>query len=806
VGSFESLKKIKDPLSFAARDNFRRLHVVKDLEIFVARWADAVRVNGDLPEAFVAELSACFKEFNTLSLKQKESRIRQSLHLIRTFEANSPLSAYQPQRLTGGDMPPEKDIRTMLRVFTVSTSRLKGVGPARLEKLREMGCETIGNLLYHFPFRYEDRRKVRTIGELQAGTSAYIMGTLSGITRKGVRQKGYLTAQISDGTGVLTLKWFKGLSYFQKSLRVGTRYHIFGEVKRFGPLLEIHHPDMEIVKNDGTSDMFGTFLPVYPETGTIGQKPFRKLMIQAFDTAAPYLTDPLPASLRTAYNFPSLAEGLKVLHCLDASRQEVSPEIQDFARARKRFLYETYFFLELILALNKRELAALPGVRCNATSNELATFIHALPFTLTGAQQRTLEEIFADVISPRPMNRLLQGDVGSGKTVVAGVAAALYLSHGYQVALMAPTEVLAQQHYRTFRQLPFIEKETLALLVGSHKASEKNNLHDAISTGEKRLVIGTHALIQKGVVFSNLGLVIIDEQHRFGVRQRFKLASKGPPPDLLMMTATPIPRTLSMTLYGDMDLSIIDELPPGRTPVVTRCVSGRKRGQLYTSLRNHLEKRQQVYVIYPLIEESEKLDLEDATTNAKWLREIVFPDYAVALLHGKLPSQEKQALMQSFQAGGIHVLVSTTVIEVGVDVPNATIMVIEHAERFGLSQLHQLRGRVGRGRKASFCYLVVHSKKSEDARKRLAIMEETTDGFKIAEADLAIRGPGDILGTRQSGSPLFMTHILGWDSQLLKQARDDAFSLLNYMPREALSGLLAYVKEKAKRWEELARI
>jgi len=403
------------------------------------------------------------------------------------------------------------------------------------------------------------------------------------------------------------------------------------------------------------------------------------------------------------------------------------------------------------------------------------------------------------------MNRLLQGDVGSGKTVVCAVAAALFLNHGFQVALMAPTEILAQQHYQTFKQLPFIKKEPLALLVGSRKASEKSDLHEAIAAGEKRLIIGTHALIQKGVVFSNLGLVIIDEQHRFGVRQRLKLASKGPPPDLLMMTATPIPRTLSMTLYGDMDLSIIDELPPGRKPVTTRCINGRKRGQLYASLKGHLEKGQQVYVVYPLIEESEKLDLEDATTNTKWLQEEIFTDYTVALLHGKLPSEEKQALMKAFQTGEIHVLVSTTVVEVGVDVPNATIMVIEHAERFGLSQLHQLRGRVGRGRQASFCYLVTHSKKSEDARKRLAIMEETTDGFRIAEADLAIRGPGDILGTRQSGSPLFMTHILGWDSQLLKQARDDAFSLLDHAPQEVLNSLLAYVKEKTAAWDSLLR-
>jgi len=365
---------------------------------------------------------------------------------------------------------------------------------------------------------------------------------------------------------------------------------------------------------------------------------------------------------------------------------------------------------------------------------------------------------------------------------------------------------LAQQHFTTFQSLPLFSDAAMALLTGSWRPSEKSALHEAIQRGDIHLVVGTHALFQKEVHFSNLGLVIIDEQHRFGVRQRLELVSKGPPPDVLMMTATPIPRTLAMTLYGDMDLSLIDELPPGRKPVQTRCVDGRMREMLYRNLQKEIEKGHQIYIVYPLIEESEKLDLKDATSNAQWLQKRIFPDFTVGLMHGRLSPEEKDNLMSRFKSGDIHVLVSTTVVEVGVDVPNASIMVIEHAERFGLSQLHQLRGRVGRGQALSTCYLIVHGSQSEDARKRLTIMEETTNGFKIAEADLAIRGPGDLVGVRQSGSPLFMTRFLGWDSQLLKQARDDAFSLLNYMPREALSGLLAYVKEKAKRWEELARI
>ncbi len=346
----------------------------------------------------------------------------------------------------------------------------------------------------------------------------------------------------------------------------------------------------------------------------------------------------------------------------------------------------------------------------------------------------------------------------------------------------------------------------MALLTGSQRSSEKSALHEAITSGTVRLVIGTHALIQKEVKFFNLGLVIIDEQHRFGVRQRLKLVSKGPPPDVLMMTATPIPRTLAMTLYGDMDLSIIDELPPGRKPVQTKCVPGKAREMLYRNLRKEVEAGHQIYIVYPLIEESEKTDLKDATSNAQWLQERIFPEYTVGLLHGRLSPDEKEDLMTRFKSGEIQVLVSTTVVEVGVDVPNASIMVIEHAERFGLSQLHQLRGRVGRGQALSSCYLIVHGNQSEDAQKRLAIMEETTDGFKIAEADLAIRGPGDLIGVRQSGSPLFMTRFLGWDSQLLKQARDDAFSLLQHTPETDLAGVMAYLEEKMKGWEELARI
>ena len=801
MNPFASLQRLTGPLQFAAKDDFAHLHVVKDLERFVRAWAAAATRERLFPPEFVQRVTRLFAGFDALPETGKQQRIREALELLKDPEL---LSHEGPVwALTPGELPGEPEIRAMIKVLGVSVSRLKGVGPSRLEALRKMGCATLGGLLDRFPFRYEDRRRKIAIRDLRPGQSAYIIAKLLKLTPKGFGKRAYLEAQVSDGTGALNLKWFKGVAYFKKQLKVGAVYHLCGEVKRFGLLLEMHHPDMERMEEGRTPENFGVLLPVYPEVGAIGQKAFRKLVREALRHAAPHLTDPLPAPIRARYHFPALREGLDTLHatnpdlCLPAGIE----------MARRRFLYETYFFFELFLALKKRRRRTAKGVACPASPEDLEKTLRGLPFTLTMAQSRAVREIFRDITSERPMNRLLQGDVGSGKTVVAAVAAALYLLHGFQVALMAPTEILAQQHFKTFQSLSiFKDTGTIALLTGSQRPSDKASLHEAIAAGTARLVVGTHALFQKEVHFPNLGLVIIDEQHRFGVRQRLELLSKGPPPDLLMMTATPIPRTLAMTLYGDMDLSIIDELPPGRKPVQTKCVPGRTREMLYRDLKKEVEKGRQIYVVYPLIEESEKVDLKDATSNARWLQERVFPEYTVGLMHGRLSPEEKEDLMARFKAGDIQVLVSTTVVEVGVDVPNASIMVIEHAERFGLSQLHQLRGRVGRGQTLSYCYLVVHGGQTEEARKRLAIMEETTDGFKIAEADLAIRGPGDLIGVRQSGSPLFMTRFLGWDSQLLKQARDDAFSLLRHTPEKALRGLLSYLSEKTKTWETLTKV
>ncbi|MBW1659426.1 MAG: DEAD/DEAH box helicase family protein, partial [Deltaproteobacteria bacterium] len=442
-----SLQRLTGPLEFAARDNFAHLHVVKDLERFVQKWAAAATKDRSLPPPFIDQITRLFTGFDALMEVEKKKRLQEALRLLKSPEIHSqegPVWALTPEEL-----PDETAVRTMLRVLSVSVSQLKGVGPSRLKTLQKMGCATLGDLLYRFPFRYEDRRRQIPIRDLSPGQSAYVIGKLIRLTPKGFGKRSYLEAQVSDGTGTLTLKWFKGVTYFKRQLKVGTAYHLYGEVKRFGFLLEMHHPDMEKVLESTPSERFGTLVPVYPEVSDIGQKPFLKLAREAMKRAGPHLTDPLPAPIREAYHFPPMKKGLEALHATDPNLCVPA----NLEMARRRFLYETYFFFELFLARKKQNREIVKGVSCPATKEELKSILQRLPFQLTKAQVRTVREIFSDITSGKPMNRLLQGDVGSGKTVVSAITAALYLNHGYQVALMAPTEILAQQHFRTFQSL-----------------------------------------------------------------------------------------------------------------------------------------------------------------------------------------------------------------------------------------------------------------------------------------------------------------------------------------------------------------
>jgi ATP-dependent DNA helicase RecG len=518
--------------------------------------------------------------------------------------------------------------------------------------------------------------------------------------------------------------------------------------------------------------------------------------------------DGIPAPIRERQHLLGLSEALKTVHFPD-DKDSINALQSGDSTAHCRLIFDEFFFLELGLALRKRGVSLEKGNSFFITDKYTKKLKSILPFRLTDSQEKALAEIMRDLKKPHPMNRLLQGDVGSGKTIVALVASLVVIENGYQVAFMAPTEILAEQHYATV--LPFAEQLGLrvVLLTSSVKNSKKNSISKEITEGKVNITIGTHAIIQESVHFSKLGLAIIDEQHRFGVMQRAMLKKKGITPDVLVMTATPIPRTLGLTVYGDLDSSIIDQLPPGRVPVKTKLYHERNRDLVYQKIAKEVEKKKQVFIVYPLIEESEKVDLMNATHMAKHLREDVFPRYSIGLLHGRIDSKEKEQIMSDFQLKKIDILVATTVVEVGIDVPNASLMVIEHAERFGLSQLHQLRGRVGRSDYPSQCVLLAQYSASDDARRRLRVMEETTDGFKIAEEDFALRGPGEFLGTRQSGIPDFRIANILKDVKILSEARKEAFRLIEEDPALSLPEHRATQLVLRERWKgrlELASI
>jgi ATP-dependent DNA helicase RecG len=531
-------------------------------------------------------------------------------------------------------------------------------------------------------------------------------------------------------------------------------------------------------------------------------------MKNAVDLFAPKAFSGIPEEVCQRQNLIPLSEAFRKAHFPDAE-DNISLLNEGKSPAHRRLIFDELFFLEIGLALRRSGTVMETGIAFPVTHLYTNQLCKLLPFALTPAQERVLSEIESDMRLPHPMNRLLQGDVGSGKTIVALMAGLMAIEGGYQMALMAPTEILAEQHFLNIR--PLVEKLGLrtALLTSSLKKSQKETLGEEIHAGKIHMVIGTHALIQEGVEFQRLGLVIIDEQHKFGVLQRVSLKKKGYNPDVLVMTATPIPRTLAMTLYGDLEVSVIDQLPPGRGTITTRVFNEKERFRVYRILREEISKGKQAYVVYPLVEESERLDLKDATQMAKHLQRDIFPEFRVGLIHGRLKSEEKETIMADFKSQRIHILVSTIVIEVGIDVPNASVMVIEHAERFGLSQLHQLRGRVGRGKDPSQCLLIAQYPRSEEAQRRLRVMEQTTDGFKIAEEDLAIRGPGELLGTQQSGLPDFRVANFVRDIQLLGEARKEAFSIISRDPILSLPEHL-FTKETLKeRWKgrlELATI
>ena len=664
---------------------------------------------------------------------------------------------------------------------------LPGVGPIKAELFnKELKIFSFEDLLYYFPYKYIDRSRTYKIKEID-GNMPYIQlrGEILNFETQGEGKGRRLIARFSDGTGIIELVWFKGIKFIIEKYKPGIEYTLFGKPTRFGSKFNIAHPEIDpiddiIDKAPGLQAYYSTTEKM--KSHFLNSKAIQKIMYNLWKSINGPLPETLPAQVIARSQVIYLTEAIQNIHF---------PQSPDLLRkAQFRLKFQELFYLQLnILRFTRQRQKKLGGFRFDHIGDYFNNFYHqCLPFELTNAQKRVLREIRADVGSGKQMNRLLQGDVGSGKTLVALMSMLMAVDNGFQACLMAPTEILASQHYESISELVAPIGIHVELLTGSTRKKERERIHEGLLTGDVNLIIGTHALIEDTVLFSNLGLVVIDEQHRFGVEQRARLWKKNNrPPHILVMTATPIPRTLAMTVYGDLDVSVIDELPPGRKPIQTIHQYDNKRGALYASIRKQIEMGRQIYIVYPLIQESERSDLKNLEDGFKHIQE-VFPEFKVCMVHGKMKPAEKDAEMQKFVSGEAHIMVATTVIEVGVNVPNASVMIIENAERFGLSQLHQLRGRVGRGADQSYCILMTSHKLSQETRKRLEIMVRTNDGFEISEADLQLRGPGDMEGTQQSGIAFDLKIAnIAKDGQILQLARDIANEILDKDPELSLT-------------------
>ncbi len=654
---------------------------------------------------------------------------------------------------------------------------IKGVGPKRAELLNnELNIFTAKDLLYHFPFRYIDRTKFYKIAEIKSDfPNVQIKGITSNFQTKGSGRKTYLTADFSDETGTIELIWFKGVKWIKENLTSGKEYIVFGKPARYGRKINIAHPEIDAPETFNKR-YSSSLQAVYPSTEKLTKKNvtsrvFRKIIAGILENLTIKLPETLPTYIVQKYHLLSFHEAIHNIHFPENAEK--------LKRALYRLKFEELFYIQLnILKIKFGRRLKYKGFVFSKVGNYFNKFYkEKLPFELTNAQKRVIKEIRKDFASGKQANRLLQGDVGSGKTLVALMLMLIAVDNGYQASLMAPTEILANQHFKTINNFLKTLGLKIALLTGSTKQSERKQLHADLQSGEINILIGTHALIEDTVIFKNLGLTVIDEQHRFGVAQRAKMWKKNiQPPHIIVMTATPIPRTLAMTVYGDLEISVIDELPPGRKPVKTIHSFDGKRLQVFKFMKEQIKAGRQIYIVYPLIYESENFDYKDLEDGLESIsRAFPPPKYAVSVLHGKMKPEEKEKSMKLFVKGITNIMVATTVIEVGVDIPNASVMIIESAERFGLSQLHQLRGRVGRGADQSYCVLMTSYKLSKEAKIRIQTMVETNDGFQIAEADMKLRGPGDTEGTRQSGIPFELKlSDLSKDYKILETARHTA--------------------------------
>lgn len=732
------------------------------------------------PEARAEALKALWKQIQETVPEAAAASGKMTSHKTATEQAATALPEAD-QTSSEGDTavappPPsvKKDEAVSKRPIALNASLtvLSGVGPKNAAMLARLGLRTLGDMLYHFPRRYEDYTALKPIRDLRYGEQVTVIGTVSFTEARKIRdgKTHIFEVVIHDGTGGLRLTFFNQ-PWLINRIKQGDAISVSGKVDQYLGRLVMNSPEWEPVEMENL--VTNRIVPVYPLTQNVTQKWMRRLMYQVVTYWAPKLTDHLPEDIRRAADLVDLGTALLHIHW---------PETQEqIRRARERLAFDEIFLLQLGVLRQRRQWQDAPGRVFEADPAWLAARLQALPFALTGAQQRALEAILQDLRSGKPMNRLLQGDVGSGKTILAALVAALVAHHGAQSAIMAPTSILAEQHYHTFLRLLTGEggelpPEQIRLLTGDTPEREKEEIRQGLESGDIKIVLGTHALIEEPVVFADLQFIVVDEQHRFGVEQRAALRAKGVHPHRLVMTATPIPRSLALTLYGDLDLTVLDELPPGRQPVPTYLLRPVERERAYSLIRSQVEAGHQAYIIYPLVEESENSDLLAATQERERLQKEVFPDLRVGLLHGRMRPAEKEEVMRAFRDRRYDILVATTVVEVGVDVPNATVMLIEGANRFGLAQLHQLRGRVGRGAAQSYCLLIPEHENAVE-NERLQAMVETNDGFVLAERDLQQRGPGEFLGVRQAGftSSLKMASLS--DVHLIEKARQQALAL-----------------------------
>ncbi|MDI3339024.1 MAG: ATP-dependent DNA helicase RecG [Sphaerobacter sp.] len=779
-GPSDPLGLLSKILALEARKGYQDTAVTGGLAAFIAAHARAGRADGPL-----AELARLFADYHQLSPDQRRARVAQAERLLRgdiPAPAHPPVDGRAAARLSAAtrraSTPPTPRRRPggPVRVASLRepVTALPGVGEQRAKQLASLGVRTIEDLLYLVPRRHRDYSRIQPIGSsLFFRHECTVQGQIVSVEQERTRTgKTMVVAEVADGTGSIRAIWFN--PYLARQLRPGMQIALSGRIEHQRGILCFRNPEWESL--DEAMLHTGRLVPIYPLTRGLYQKQIRHLTRLALDATAGLIVDPLPEEMRQRHRLMPLAVALEQVH------YPASPE--DERAARQRLAFDEFLVLQIGLVQRKVEWQAQAGHAFRVDEELLSTFEARLPFRLTGAQSRALGEILADMARPRPASRLLQGDVGSGKTVVAAAAALVAVADGFQVAILAPTEILAEQHARNFTRLyevlPEARRPRLALLTGSTPGRERETIATGLRSGALDILVGTHAILEEHVEFARLGLAVIDEQHRFGVLQRARLRAKGYNPDVLVMTATPIPRSLALVLHGDLDVSIIDELPPGRQAVATRWIESDRRPDAYRFIRKQVEAGRQAFIIYPLVEESEAIDARAATVEYERLATEVFPDLRLGLLHGRMRPAEKDAIMTAFRDHEIDILVSTSVVEVGIDVPNATVMLIEGADRFGLAQLHQFRGRVGRGAARSYCILVADDV-SDEGQRRLEALVQTQDGFRLAEIDLELRGPGEFFGTRQSGLPDLRFASLG-DLATLQQARDEAHRVLSADP------------------------